>query len=87
MFMSIDRKEIGVSLKLARKLRGLTQAQMAINTGIDRSIISKMESGEFSGSFAKLQKYALYLRMKFTVVAMCDSLPSYDELEKLFPTD
>lgn len=87
MFMSYDRKEIGINLKLARKLRGLTQAQMAINTGIDRSIISKMESGEFSGSFAKLQKYALHLRMKFTVVAMSDKLPSFDELETIFPTD
>lgn len=82
-----DRKEIGNSLKQARKMRGLTQAQMARNTGIDRSIISKMESGEFSGSFAKLQHYAVNIGLKFVITNVCDAIPNFDDLEKLFPND
>ncbi len=40
--------ELGNNVKLLRKERGLTQAQLAIKAGISRATLSKLENGNIA---------------------------------------
>ena len=40
--------ELGNNVKLLRKERGLTQAQLAIKVGISRATLSKLENGNIA---------------------------------------
>lgn len=46
------------NIRIARKKRSMTQAELAEKIGVQRSVISKYESGMVSPSFSQIQKIA-----------------------------
>ncbi len=54
---------IEIRLRELRKARGLTQVQVAEETGIDQSQISRIESGETTGmDFSVMERLCTVLR-------------------------
>ena len=54
---------IEIRLRELRKVRGLTQVQVAEQTGIDQSQISRIESGETTGmDFSVMERLCTVLR-------------------------
>jgi len=63
--MSDIRKNLGESLDYLRKARGLTQEQLAKISGIPRTTLSHIESGEGNPSLTTLSKLALALGIPY----------------------
>jgi len=63
--MSEISKNLGYSLEYLRKARGLTQDQLAHISGIPRTTLSHMESGEGNPSLKTLSKLALALGVPY----------------------
>ena len=63
-------KNLGLSLEYLRKARGLTQAQLARISGIPRTTLSHMESGEGNPSLKTLSKLALVLGVAYEELIM-----------------
>jgi transcriptional regulator with XRE-family HTH domain len=63
--MSDIRKNLGESLDYLRKARGLTQEQLAKISGIPRTTLSHIESGEGNPSLTTLSKLALALGVPY----------------------
>lgn len=68
--MSDMSKNLGLSLEYLRKARGLTQAQLARISGIPRTTLSHMESGEGNPSLKTLSKLALVLGVAYEELIM-----------------
>ena len=51
------------SIRIWRQYRGLTQADLAAQGGVDRSHISKLEAGRAEGNVATLRKLAEVLNV------------------------
>ena len=51
-------KELGNQIRKLRKSKGLSQEQLALNAGVDRSYIGGIERGERNVSFLTLVKIA-----------------------------
>ena len=49
---------IGEKIKRVRKFRKMTQAELAKRTGRNRSMLSKLETQEYTPSIAQLQALA-----------------------------
>ena len=60
----IFRLEIGESIRQIREGRGLTQEQLAEKMNINRSTISKIESGKFNFSIDYLSRFADFLNFE-----------------------
>ena len=58
--------ELGQRLREKRRSLGCTQTELAKKTGLDQSLISKMEQGKHQPRFATLSKYAKGLRLTVT---------------------
>lgn len=58
---------LSVSFKKAREQKGLTQAELAQMAKVQRSTVSKIESGSFNVSFSTLVKLASAMKMKLDV--------------------
>lgn len=63
--MSNISKNLGESLEYLRKARGLTQDQLAKISGIPRTTLSHIESGEGNPSLTTLSKLALALGVPY----------------------
>lgn len=63
--MSDISKNLGESLEYLRKARGLTQDQLAKISGIPRTTLSHIESGEGNPSLTTLSKLALALGVPY----------------------
>lgn len=63
--MSNISKNLGESLEYLRKARGLTQDQLAKISGIPRTTLSHIESGEGNPSLTTLSKLALALGVSY----------------------
>ena len=61
----------------ARKARGLTQRDIAEQTGLSRNQIIAMEKGVFSGGVKYLHRYLIFLGL---MVAIVDNNPKYRSL-------
>ena len=57
-------RQIGLKIAYYRKLRGLTQEQLADVTGIHQTNISKLESGTANPSLRTLKRLAAGMGMK-----------------------
>ena len=57
-------QQIGLKIAYYRKLRGLTQEQLADVTGIHQTNISKLESGTANPSLRTLKRLAAGMGMK-----------------------
>lgn len=61
-------------IKFIRNKKGMTQEELANEVGVDRSLISKLETGESEGSLSTLRKIAEVLE-----VALAELLGETDE--------
>ncbi|MEZ8046946.1 helix-turn-helix transcriptional regulator [Vibrio sp. 10N.237.312.C02] len=82
-----DRSEIGLKVKQARNVMGLTQVQVSKLTRINKTTISEIENGRFTGSFDIFERLLNAVNLQFEVVEKTHQLPSWDEIEELFAED
>ena len=57
---------LGKVIMLRRKRLGISQEDLAKDTGVDRAFISSIENGKRSPSFGSVQRIARGLNMRFT---------------------
>ncbi|MFA0714625.1 helix-turn-helix transcriptional regulator [Vibrio splendidus] len=81
------RDEIGLRVKQARNDMGLTQVQVSKLTRINKTTISEIENGRFTGSFDIFERLLNAVDLQFEVVEKIHKLPSWDEIEELFAED
>ncbi|CDT62453.1 conserved hypothetical protein [Vibrio coralliirubri] len=81
------RYEIGLRIKQARNDMGLTQVQLSKVTRINKTTISEIENGRFTGSFDIFERLLNAVNLQFEVVEKTHQLPSWDEIEELFADD
>ncbi|WP_172380962.1 helix-turn-helix domain-containing protein [Vibrio sp. Vb339] len=81
------RSEIGSKIRDARNGLGLTQIQVSEITRINKTTISEIENGRFTGSFDIFERLLDAIGLQFEVVPKTHELPDWDEIEKLFAED
>ncbi|NOJ09628.1 helix-turn-helix domain-containing protein [Vibrio splendidus] len=81
------RSEIGLKVKHARIDKGLTQIQVSKLTRINKTTISEIENGRFTGSFDIFERLLNAVDLQFEVVEKTHQLPDWDEIEELFAED
>jgi transcriptional regulator with XRE-family HTH domain len=57
-------KHFGSNLKEARNLKGMSQEDLALSLGFDRTYISMLERGKRNPSLFTIYKIAYYLEVK-----------------------
>ena len=60
-----SRKEIGEKIKLARKNLGYTQKTVSEKSGVNKTTISEIENGHFTGSFDLFEKVLSCVELQF----------------------
>ena len=63
---SVPVEGLGSKLRVLRKDRGLTQADLATSIGIQQSDLCRMETGEYKGSLETLFKILMTFEMDFS---------------------
>jgi transcriptional regulator with XRE-family HTH domain len=81
------RWDIGKQIALSRKSMGLTQQQASEITRINKTTLSEIENGRFSGSFSIFERYVDAVGLEFEVVEKVQKFPDWDEIEVLFSED
>lgn len=81
------RSEIGLKVKHSRIDKGLTQVQVSKLTRINKTTISEIENGRFTGSFDIFERLLNAVDLQFEVVEKTHQLPDWDEIEELFAED
>ncbi|MCJ8313464.1 MAG: helix-turn-helix domain-containing protein [Saccharospirillaceae bacterium] len=82
-----NREEIGKKVKVSRKQLGFTQLQIAQSTGINKTTISEIENGLFSGSFDIFERVIDAVGLKFDITEKKHTLPDWNEIDELFSED
>ncbi len=82
-----SRKEIGEKIKLARKNLGYIQKTVSEKSGVNKTTISEIENGHFTGSFDLFEKVLSCVDLQFEVVTKKHKFPHWDEIESLFKED
>lgn len=81
------REKIGLQLKATRKDKKVSQSEAVNYVGIDRSVVSEIETGQYTGS---LKIYERYLASMGYVLAIETEEPKrtdFDTLIELFKDD
>ncbi|WP_240513375.1 helix-turn-helix domain-containing protein [Vibrio splendidus] len=65
----------------------LTQVQVSELTRINKTTISEIENGRFTGSFDIFERLLDAVGLQFEVVEKVHQLPDWDEIEDLFAED
>jgi len=81
------RKKIGLRLKTARKDKKISQSQAAESSGIDRSIVSKIETGQYTGSLKTYERYLASMGYVLSVETEEPQQTDFDTLSELFKDD
>lgn len=82
-----SRKEIGEKIHSARKDLGYTQKIVSEKSGVNKTTISEIENGHFTGSFYLFEKVLNSVNLQFEVVPKKHRFPQWDEIEALFKED
>lgn len=61
-------EHIGETIKLLRKRQNITQKILSAETGVDRSLISKIEKGKTAGSIQTIKKLAIALGVRISEI-------------------
>ncbi|MFS1934748.1 helix-turn-helix domain-containing protein [Vibrio splendidus] len=69
-----DRSEIGLKVKQARNVMGLTQIQVSKLTRINKTTISEIENGRFTGSFDIFERLLNAVNLQFEVALLRNSV-------------
>lgn len=67
---------LGVNVRRQRKLEGMTQEQLALEVGMERSYISDLERGQRNPTVRALGRLAEALKVQPHTLLMDDSQPS-----------
>ena len=78
------RGEIGKEIRFARKELGHTQKSLAEKTKVNKTTISEMENGRFTGSFDIFERVLDGVGLQFEVNKKNYKLPQWDEIEEIF---
>jgi transcriptional regulator with XRE-family HTH domain len=81
------RGEIGKEIRLARKALGYTQRTLSEKTKVNKTTISEIENGRFTGSFDIFERVIDGVNLQFEVGKKKYVLPQWDEIEALFAED
>ena len=81
------RGEIGKKIRLARKGLGYTQKSLAEKTKVNKTTISEIENGRFTGSFDIFESVLDGVGLQFEVNKKKFNLPQWDEIEEIFSED
>jgi transcriptional regulator with XRE-family HTH domain len=82
-----SRAEIGKKIRTGRKTLGITQQTLSELTRINKTTISEMENGRFTGSFDLFERVLDAVGLQFEVAQKKHTLPDWDEIESLFSED
>lgn len=82
-----SRVEIGKKVLIERKALGYTQQKLSELTRINKTTISEIENGRFSGSFDIFERVFDAIGLQFDVSPKRHSLPHWDEIENMFAED
>lgn len=82
-----NRVEIGKKVSMARKELGYTQQKLFELTRINKTTISEIENGRFTGSFDIFERVINAVGLQFEVTSKKHTLPNWDEIENLFSED
>ncbi|UMB76363.1 helix-turn-helix domain-containing protein [Dickeya fangzhongdai] len=82
-----SRESMGKTIASTRKARGLTQRQLAEQTGINKTTLSEIENGRFTGSLDIFERYLDAVGLQLELVMKQHRLPGWDEVDKLFAED
>ena len=58
------QKNLGITLKVLRAEKGVSQEKLALSTGIDRRYMSDIENGRRNVSLEIIEKLAAFFEMK-----------------------
>lgn len=83
----VSRLEIGKSVKESRKALGYTQEHLSKLTRINKTTISEIENGRFTGSFDIFERVLFGVGLQFEVIPRKHILPDWDEIEGMFSED
>ncbi|OUL56874.1 helix-turn-helix domain-containing protein [Pseudoalteromonas ulvae] len=78
------RKEIGQQIKTCRKSLGFSPLILAQTTQINKTTISEIENGRFTGPFDIFERLIDVVGLQFQMAPKKHSLPDWDEIESLF---
>ena len=81
------RQANGKLIAKARKKHSKTQSDMTKICNVNKSTISQIENGKFSGSLDIFERYIDSLGLQLTVQPKEHQLPSWDELDDMFLED
>ena len=82
-----NREQIGQKIKQQRKYRHLTQSQLSELTRINKTTISEIENGRFTGSFDIFERLLDAVGLQFDIITKVHSLPDWDDIDDLFSED
>lgn len=82
-----SRKEIGKEICSARKALGYTQKILSEKIHVNKTTISEIENGHFTGSFDIFERVINGVGLQFEVSKKKHVLPNWDEIEALFAED
>ncbi|MCA0934010.1 helix-turn-helix domain-containing protein [Vibrio alginolyticus] len=74
-------------MKQQRKDKQLTQSQLSELTRINKTTISEIENGRFTGSFDIFERLLDAVGLQFDIVTKEHTLPDWDEIEEIFKED
>lgn len=78
------RKELGEKIRSARKKLGFTQQDIATKSGVNKSTISEIENGHFTGSFEIFESLSKAVGLQFELTPQNKTLPNWNEIEHIF---
>ncbi|MND81844.1 Helix-turn-helix domain protein [compost metagenome] len=81
------RAQIGKEIRVARKALGYTQKALSEKTRVNKTTISEMENGRFTGSFDIFERVLDGVSLQFEVNKKRRELPHWDEIKALFAED
>ena len=82
-----SRAEIGKKVQVGRKAQRLTQQKLSELTRINKTTISEIENGRFTGSFDIFERVLDVVGLQFEVAQKKHTLPDWDEIEAMFSED
>ncbi|MFV0448665.1 MAG: helix-turn-helix domain-containing protein [Vibrio sp.] len=82
-----SREEIGKRVCASRKAMGLTQKALSEIIRINKTTISEIENGRFTGSFDIFERVIDGVGLQFEIGEKKHTLPAWDEIEDLFAED
>ncbi|MBH0017884.1 helix-turn-helix transcriptional regulator [Pseudoalteromonas sp. NGC95] len=82
-----SRAGIGKQISTGRKALGYTQQKLSEIAGINKTTISEIENGRFTGSFDIFERLLDAVDLQFEVTAKQHSLPDWDTIEDIFSED